>query len=377
MEIKLKSEVQNIIKYPQYNNYQHGVIERYNLYLSRKNVSLHTRRSTLQNLKKLILFFDKPIEDLTQEDVDRYLDHILNTYSDRTAIDRRKFLVMILEWYHQKARKDIPILRDVDTRMRKARKLPEDIPTPDEIQRMISVTESARNKCIIILLYESAARSSEFLQLKIKDVDISNDSFGHVNIPRGKTKGRKIPIIFSLPYLREWLNIHPFNDDPNAPLFINQTNKRFSALKGCGLNRVLKEAAKLAGLNKRIHPHIFRHGRLSELAKELTESELQVYAGWNSTNMAQVYVHLSGEDVSNKLLSNAGLIEKGKSDRNSILRVTTCPKCGATNSPDVKYCRCGLILDLKEAQRMIDNVIARDSFQRALQRENEYSTAAA
>ena len=63
-------------------------------------------------------------------------------------------------------------------------------------------------------------------------------------------------------------------------------------------------------IKKKIYPHLLRHSRLTELAKELTEQELKVFAGWVAgSNMAQIYVHLSGSDVSNKLLSNAGLID--------------------------------------------------------------------
>ena len=46
-----------------------------------------------------------------------------------------------------------------------------------------------------------------------------------------------------------------------------------------------------AGINKRIHAHLFRHTRMTELAKTLPEQTLKQLAGWSgSSKMAEVLV---------------------------------------------------------------------------------------
>jgi hypothetical protein len=96
--------------------------------------------------------------------------------------------------------------------------------------------------------------------------------------------------------------------------------------------------AKRAKIQKRVFPHLFRHSRLTELAKYMTEQELKVYAGWRpNSDMAQTYVHLSGADIDNKILAINGI----KSDENKRLPTIPtlkCYRCGEFNNVGNKFC---------------------------------------
>ena len=114
-----------------------------------------------------------------------------------------------------------------------------------------------------------------------------------------KTKPRPIPIIYSIPYLSQWLNNHPNRDNPNASLFVRLYKGKYGQYTTTGLYLIIKNIAKC--LNKEIYPHLFRHSRLTELAKHLTEAELCKFAGWViGSKQARRYVHLAHEDVENK-----------------------------------------------------------------------------
>jgi len=87
---------------------------------------------------------------------------------------------------------------------------------------------------------------------------------------------------------------------------------------------MLKTAARKAGINKRVHPHLLRHTRATHLAKVLTEDQMRVYFGWSRTNHIPArYVHLSGKDVDEAL---ARYYEGGKREAGRI-----CPRCGFRN----------------------------------------------
>ncbi len=74
-------------------------------------------------------------------------------------------------------------------------------------------------------------------------------------------------------------------------------------LSGCTSKRI----AEKAGIKKRIHPHLFRHSRSTHLAKHLTEAQMKQYLGWvQGSDMAAIYVHLSGRDVDDALLRCTG-----------------------------------------------------------------------
>lgn len=110
------------------------------------------------------------------------------------------------------------------------------------------------------------------------------------------------------------------------------------ALGEDGLKRVLTTTAKRAGIKKKIFPHLFRHSRATHLAKDLTEQEMKIFFGWTPrSNMTSVYVHLSGQDVEDKLLAIKGLKEE-HNKKKEVLKVMICPFCSVKNSGTNKFC---------------------------------------
>ncbi len=84
----------------------------------------------------------------------------------------------------------------------------------------------------------------------------------------------------------------------------------------------LKNLCKRVGIRKRIYAHLFRHSRLTELAKELPEQVLKKIAGWvPDSDMAQVYLHLSQRDVEESLLSRVYGIKVNGEDKEEKLRI--------------------------------------------------------
>jgi hypothetical protein len=62
----------------------------------------------------------------------------------------------------------------------------------------------------------------QILNLKIKDVVFKTTGkvqYAEVLV-NGKTGTRPIPLIQSIPYIKEWLSNHPTRNNPNSPLFI-------------------------------------------------------------------------------------------------------------------------------------------------------------
>jgi rRNA maturation endonuclease Nob1 len=115
---------------------------------------------------------------------------------------------------------------------------------------------------------------------------------------------------------------------------------------------VLKRSALKAGIKKRVNPHAFRHARATHLANHLTEAQMKQYFGWvQSSDMASVYVHLSGRDVDNALLKMNGIEvdeEEEKRNGNIVLKPIKCVRCENENPATNKFCqRCGMALDLR------------------------------
>ena len=87
---------------------------------------------------------------------------------------------------------------------------------------MITKYESyKRNKAILSLLWDLDARPHEISLLKIKHITI-RERYGKGEVPHeANTGGGPILLTCSFPYVRDWLNEHPFKNGPDAKLICN------------------------------------------------------------------------------------------------------------------------------------------------------------
>ena len=219
---------------------------------------------------------------------------------------------------------------------------------------MVDVADNLRDKTFVLVLYESGCRIGEILSLQLKHVQF--DEYGAVLLVNGKTGQRRVRIILSAPKLNQWAENHPLKKNPDAPLWITiGTNSRNRVWIYGTAKDVLKKLAVKAGIKKRVYPHLFRHSRATHLANHLTEAQMKQYFGWvQGSDMASVYVHLSGRDVDNALFKLNGMEVSGEK-REEELKALTCPRCKTRNSPDAKFCsNCGFCLDIKTAVQIDD-----------------------
>ncbi|AKB26327.1 Integrase [Methanosarcina sp. MTP4] len=240
----------------------------------------------------------------------------------------------------------------IKTSMKKnSSKLPEELLSEAEIKQMIEAAEHPRDKAIIAVLYDTGARIGEMGSLKLKHVVF--DQYGAILIVSGKTGMRRVRIIFSVPYLAAWLDIHSHKDNPDAHLWIMiRGRKSGQQLQYAAFRKLIKTVAKKAGIKKRVYNHLFRHSRSTELAQHLTESQLEEHLGWvPGSEMPRIYVHLSGKQIDDALLRIYGI----KKEESMIPELTSkkCPRCEKVNGPTSKFCsRCGMAMDFDSLKKV-------------------------
>lgn len=221
-----------------------------------------------------------------------------------------------------------------------------DLISLQDVKIMLENTDNIKSKCLIILTYETAARIDEIRNIRVEDIT-QYEQYDSIFLRVSKTQQRSLPVIQSIPYINQWLNNHPQRDNPKAYFFIREYKKTYERYSRTGIYTIIK---KVGGcLKKNIYPHLFRHSRLTELAKYLTEAELCVFAGWAiGSKQVRRYVHLAQEDVENKILSIHGIKPLRGPEQKTILEVIKCPRCTFENSSlDTYCCQCGNVLDIK------------------------------
>ena len=179
-----------------------------------------------------------------------------------------------------------------------------------------------------------SARPHEILNLKIKDVMFkTSGNFQYAEVlVNGKTGSRHIPLIQSIPYIKDWLSNHPSRNNPNSPLFIGLgRNSMGRQLNINGLNHIYRnykeeffpklledktvsseDNEKIKSLlAKPFNPYIRRHSALTEKSTKLKSNTLNQHAGWSmNSHMAQKYIHYFGNESSESFLEAYGIVTK-------------------------------------------------------------------
>lgn len=319
----------------------------------REDLAHKTREHYAHEAIWLGRFLRKPFEEATREDLEAYLDDVSARRAPTTVATTKQFLKSFYKRLLQHDGAGHPkVVSWIRLRsLTSAGKLPSDLLTAEEVKRLVEAASNARDRALLMVLYDSGARASELLGMHVGDVEF--DAYGARAMLRGKTGMRKIRLIDSVPDLQAWLEVHPRRKHPTAPLWQScRIRERNAPLRYDGLRKILRTARDRAGLDKRVHAHLFRHSRMTELAKTLTPAEQTVFAGWRpGSSMAQIYVHLSGEDVDAKLLEKAGLLMRNEQGQRSALEGQACPRCQEKNSAAAGYCsRCTMPLADEKAR---------------------------
>ena len=152
-------------------------------------------------------------------------------------------------------------------------------------------------------------------------------------VVNGKTGTRPIPLINSIPYLKDYLDHeHPQPTNPNCPLisgmgkglgrhigasriaavYIDYKKKIFPKLLESP-NVLPEDKQKIKELLKKPwNPYIRRHSALTEKSIILKEHVLRQHAGWTpGLQMHLKYLHYYGNESSESLLEAYGLVDRG------------------------------------------------------------------
>jgi len=262
-------------------------------------------------LPKISKMLHKPFNTVTKDDMIKLMVKIEQSdYAEWTKHDYKVVIKRFYKWINKDV--DYPdTVKWIKTTMKNGnKKLPVDMLTVDEIQALIDNATNPRDKAFISTLYESGCRIAELLNMKIKH--ISFDEYSPIIVISGKTGSRRVRLIDTNNYLKIWLDNHFFKNDPEAPVWVSiATNRKNNPLDYHSVVKILRELAKKSKIKKAVNPHNFRHSRATYLASRLTEAQMKQMFGWTqSSNMASIYVHLSGRDIDKSILQIGGLLDK-------------------------------------------------------------------
>lgn len=305
----------------------------------------------MQLMRLITVAIRKPLEKASRKDIQKYLADIeQRNYTEWTKHGYKVALKKFYKWLDGGEEYPEQVSWIKATVKNNHKLLPEELLSEDDVKKLAQSADHPRDRALIMTLYEGGFRIGELLGLQIKHVSFDNN--GAQIVVAGKTGMRRVRVIASAPLLSDWIEVHPRKDDPSGPLWPGiGTVGRGQPIDYEAVRMMLIRVANRAGIRKAINPHIFRHSRASELAKKLTEAQMKEMFGWTqSSEMAAVYVHLSGRDVDKALLRIHGLAGEEAEEEEDKLKIIKCLRCGEKNSPIAKFChKCAAPLDVKTA----------------------------
>ncbi|MCL4519884.1 MAG: tyrosine-type recombinase/integrase [Thaumarchaeota archaeon] len=324
----------------------------------------------------------------TKDHIEQFYLHIMEEadYTPHTKRDYVTTLKRFYQWlkapseeYTKWRRKHTypPEVDDLNGNIKlNERFLPSDLFTEDEVNRMIETTSFVMVKAAIGVMDEIGPRPGEFLNTKIGDLTFLSNGMVQLRLGHnggGKTGERLVYLVKSVTLLTSWLNVHPFRNDLDSPLWVNLWNPKFARhIGGWSYNAMhlhLRDTAEKAGIKKKaITAYLFRHTAATRDARNgFNEALLCKKYGWAiGSKMPRIYIHLAGNDLQAKTAQVYGGIEIEK-PRPQTLK---CPKCKLENHPTNQCCsRCGSILDMAQVIDIEQRDLQTNTHLAAMQKE--------
>ena len=282
-----------------------------------RNASPYTVRNYTTDLLDFFHFLRaKEINSLKEVDkhvLRDYLSHLMEQGFVKASIARK--LSAIRSFYRYLLREEIISTNPVATTSspKLDRRLPSFL-TIEEMGRLLKAPDLStplgqRDLALMELLYASGLRISELANLNVEQVNLDS---GEIRIWGKGSKERVVligkPAANALnAYLNEGRPKLLGKRKTNA-LFVNRYGQRLTERR---VQRILGKYASIAGIDKRVHPHMLRHTFATHLLDGGADLRVvQELLGHASLSSTQIYTHVTKAQARKVYLSAHPMAQK-------------------------------------------------------------------
>jgi site-specific recombinase XerD len=257
-----------------------------------RRFSRTTQRNYIRDVARFASFLGRPPDTATVEDVRRFQ---VAQSEEGVSATTMNAVVSALRFFFTHT-SDRPDLARRLYRVNDPRKIPVVLST-EEAARLLNATTSIKNQALLSVAYGSGLRAAEVTALKVKDID-SQRMILRVEHGKGGRSRNAILSVDLLNLLRQWWKIGYAQSilHPNGWLFPG-----INALKPLStrqLSRIVVEAAKAAGITKRVGTHTLRHSFATHLLEEGVDVRvIQVMLGHSKLETTAFYTTVTTRTV--------------------------------------------------------------------------------
>lgn len=309
-------------------------------------------------LKTLSKLLGKKFEEATMHDIEDLIFKLDQRGNKDTTKNRtRRILKGFYQWLRGYPKGEYP----PEVKWIKMKKVPlstitaEDLIPFEEAVRISEFALNLRDKFLVQGKVDAGCRIGEILTMKIGEVQFNEA--GAVGYSDGKTGYKPIILTWSAKTLAQWMNIHPFRHDKNAPVFCLLDREKPMQMSYAAAYRAFKKCVAKANVGKRVWFHLLKHVSCTEDSKRgMPDSYRKFKHHWSpNSKMSAVYEHLSQTDIPTIQKDTwkrfMGVDFGGPQTPQAAIQLTKkCKRCDFENSHNSNFCdRCGFCLDEKKA----------------------------
>lgn len=254
-----------------------------------KGRSVKTIENYDRYLKRFFAFAKISEAGEIAEDLVRKYRLMLN----RAELDKKTqnyYIIALRMFLKYLARRDVP---SMDAEKIELAKLPErelDLLDEADLERLLTSpkgnsTKAFRDKAILEMLFSTGLRVSELCSLKTDDINIKRGEFS----VRGK--GGKVRVVFLSDSAKNALAsyLEKRGADESGKLF---------PISARGIQRMIKKYAIVAGISKKVTPHVLRHAFATDLLQNGADlRSVQTMLGHANISTTQIYTHFTDKQL--------------------------------------------------------------------------------
>lgn len=224
-----------------------------------RGYSERTVESYVAQMKRFAKHYMRPPEELGVEEIRAYLLHM--TVEEKLAFGTVNQAIYALRFFYTEllGRPWTEKFRCQRVKRRKLRA----VLSETEVKRLLGAIPNLKHRAMVMTLYATGLRLSELLGLRLEDLDTESMRL-RVVAAKG---GRERYVMLSerlLPVLRRYIE----QFQPKSVLFFGPDRQR--SLEPSSVQRVVKAAARRAGIAKPVSPHVLRHSFATHLLERGT-----------------------------------------------------------------------------------------------------------
>lgn len=247
-----------------------------------RNFVPDTQREYIRAVKKLAAFLKRPPDTATAEELRAFQVHLSEAGTPPPTMNAT---VTALRFFFK-----VTVGKPVVTRnlafVYEPRKLPRVLP-PDDVLRLLETARSPKSKAMLSVAYGAGLRAMEVVALKVASIDSQRML---IRVEQGKGRRDRFAMLSPqlLELLRDWYRI------ARPSIYLFPGRDKVSPMTTRQFNRIVHEAARLAGLPDWVSPHTLRHSFATHLLEQNIDVRvIQVLLGHANLDSTARYTHVA------------------------------------------------------------------------------------